>query len=189
MFQKTINEMINSQILITIFFLILFVFILRKKLASLFTLYFKDHKPILKSKIRRQNSIEKHNGNEELLYLTDDKSKALLKKLIKFEESQQYTNKDVNFSFLANYIGTNSKYLNELLKIHVNKTYSQYINDLRIEYITNLLNHEPKYRDYTISYLAETCGYSSREVFYRNFKKKMRMTPSQFIKNLKNDIN
>lgn len=66
------------------------------------------------------------------LYLTDVKSKALLKKLKKFEKKQQYINKDVSFSFLSNYIGTNSKYLNELLKIHVNKTFSQYINDLRM---------------------------------------------------------
>ena len=190
MFQQTINEMDNSQTLISIFFFIFFVFILRRKLvSSIYTLYFKVHKSILKSKIRLQNSIEKPKSNEELLYLTDVKSKALLKKLKKFEKKQQYINKDVSFSFLSNYIGTNSKYLNELLKIHVNKTFSQYINDLRIDYITNLLYHEPKYRDYKITYLAETCGYSSREIFYKNFKKKMRMTPSQFIKNLKSDIN
>jgi AraC-like DNA-binding protein len=86
-------------------------------------------------------------------------------------------------------LGTNSKYLNEILKIYKDKTFSQYINDLRIDYITKLLYEEPKSREYKISYLAEICGFSSREVFAVAFKKKMGISPSYFIENLRKEKN
>jgi len=52
-----------------------------------------------------------------------------------------------------------------------------------------LLYEEPKHREYKISYLAELCGFSSREVFTTIFKKETGISPSYFIDHLKNDIN
>ncbi|GAB3415609.1 helix-turn-helix domain-containing protein [Niabella aquatica] len=109
----------------------------------------------------------------------------LLSKLDKFEKSNRFIKPEVNFAYLSNYLGTNSKYLNEILKQYKDKTFSQYINDLRIDYITQLLYEEPKYREYKISYLAEACGFSSRAIFAIAFKKKTGISPSYFIEHLR----
>ncbi len=119
--------------------------------------------------------------------ISDDTTNLLLKKLEKFEKSNKFTKQEVSFSYLSNYLETNSKYLNEILKTYKEKTFNQYINDLRIDYITELLYKEPKYRNYKITYLAEISGFSSREVFTIAFKKRTGIPPSYFIENLKNE--
>lgn len=121
--------------------------------------------------------------------IADDTLSSLLTKLEKFEKSNKFIKKEVNFAYLINHLGTNSKYLNEILKQYKDKSFSQYINDLRIDYIMKLLYEDPKYRAYKISYLAEVCGFASREVFTITFKKKTGISPSYFIENLQKQNN
>lgn len=125
--------------------------------------------------------------NQASVNIADDTLKTILKRLEKFESSNRFTKQAVNFAYLANYLGTNSKYLNNILKQYKDKTFSQYINDLRINYIIKQLYEKPKYREYKTSYLAEECGFSSREVFTTTFKKIAGIPPSYFIENLKKE--
>ncbi len=125
-------------------------------------------------------NLEKEKG----LRITDSTLHSLLKKLDKFERSEAYLKRDINLNYLANLLGANHRYVSEIIKKHKEKTFSNYINDLRIDHITNLLYREPKYREYKISYLADACGFSSREVFAAAFKKRTGIPPSYFIENL-----
>lgn len=134
------------------------------------------------------NEVQKaEDENQASVNIADDTLKTILKRLEKFESSNRFTKQDVNFAYLANYLGTNSKYLNNILKQYKDKTFSQYINDLRINYIIKQLYEKPKYREYKTSYLAEECGFSSREVFTTTFKKITGIPPSYFIENLKKE--
>ncbi|MBB4807700.1 AraC-like DNA-binding protein [Chryseobacterium defluvii] len=119
--------------------------------------------------------------------ISEETITSLLSKLEKFEKSNKFIRQEVNFAYLANHLNTNSKYLSEILKQYRGKTFSQYINDLRINYILQLLYKEPKYLEYKISYLAEECGFSSRVAFTLEFKKVTGLNPSYFIENLKKD--
>jgi len=118
--------------------------------------------------------------------IADQTLNSILNKLEKFEKSKIFIKNEVSFTYLATFTGTNTKYLSEILKQHRGKSYTNYINGLRIKYIINLIYENPKYRDYKISYLAEACGFSSREVFTVVFKKETGITPSYYIENLKN---
>lgn len=139
----------------------------------------------LKSGIQEPEPVEKASSkNLKQVQITDETVASLLKKLERFERSNKFTRQDINFAYLANYLGTNSKYLNEILKQYKEKTFTQYINDLRIDYIIKLLYDEPKYREYKISYLAEISGFSTRNIFATIFKKKTGMNPSYFIEKL-----
>ncbi|AZA77307.1 AraC family transcriptional regulator [Chryseobacterium sp. G0186] len=69
--------------------------------------------------------------------------------------------------------------------LNFNKSFNNYLNGLRINYITAKLYDTPIFREYKISYLAETCGFSSREVFAVIFKKETGVSPSYFINQLK----
>lgn len=124
---------------------------------------------------------------ERGIVITDDTVHTLLAKLQKFEESQKFLRKDMSLTYLANSLNTNTRYLSEVINQNKGKNFYNYLNGLRIEYITDLLQKEPKYRSYKISYLAEICGFTSREVFSTIFKKETGVTPSYFINNLREE--
>lgn len=66
-------------------------------------------------------------------------------------------------------------------KKNKNASFSGYINELRINYITNKLRSNPEYLTYKIAYLAEEFGYSSYNSFVSIFKQQTGLTPSRFI--------
>src|SRR5690606_36741714 len=137
-----------------------------------------------KKNISHQNGSDLNSDVKYSVNITDETANNLLIKLEKFESSDKYLRKDISLTWLANHLNTNTKYLSEIIKIHKNKTFSNYINGLRINYIVHKLVEEPLYREYKINYLAEECGYASRQVFIIAFKKETGFTPSYFIENL-----
>jgi len=119
--------------------------------------------------------------------INDDTFKSLLVKLDKFEKSKLYLKNDISRPWLTSHLNTNTKYLFEVIKNYKGKNFTDYINGLRIEYITRKLVEDPIYREYKNEYLAEECGFNSRQVFITAFKKETGFTPSYFIDNLKSD--
>lgn len=125
--------------------------------------------------------------SEKSISIADSTTNTILQKLSKFETSQKFLRKDVSLTYIANSLNTNTRYLSEIIKQHKGKSFNNYINGLRIHYITEMLYKFPKYRSYKISYLAEVCGFTSREVFAVIFKKETGVTPSYFISKLSNE--
>lgn len=138
-----------------------------------------DHEPIL------EDVSESTPKNNHLM--TNETKNALIKKIEKFEKTNRFTRGGLTLITLAHEMNTNTTYLSMVIKEMRNKNFNNYLNGLRIEYIINLLHNEPKYREYKTSYLAEICGFSSREVFTTVFKKETGISPSYFIENLKKD--
>lgn len=136
---------------------------------------------------RPEENIKPEISAEKSIYITDETVKTILNKLEKFEKSQKFIKKDLSLTSLANDLNTNTRYLSEIIKQYKHNSYNNYINGLRISYITNKLYENPIYREYKVSYLAEACGFSSREVFAVIFKKETGVSPSYFISNLKKD--
>lgn len=124
-------------------------------------------------------SERKKNSDKKIL--SDKKEMDLLKKLETFEAGKEFLNNNYSISSMATQFETNSKYINFILQKHRNKTFSDYINSLRILYITRLLYEETEYRNYKISYLSEICGYSSHSRFTSVFKTETGLSPSDFI--------
>lgn len=130
--------------------------------------------------LNKMNIIEDKN-----ILINEDAVNTIIDKLNRFETSQTFLKKEVNLTWLANQFNTNTKYLSKTIKFKTGKNFRDYINGLRIDYITHKLYDDPKYREYKIDYLAKECGYSSSQVFVISFKKEKKVTPSFFIKKLK----
>ncbi|MFC3158036.1 Helix-turn-helix domain-containing protein [Chryseobacterium arachidis] len=77
-------------------------------------------------------------------------------------------------------------YLIQLNDFYGIPRFNSYLNGLRIQHFTEQLYKEPVFREYKITYLAEYCGFASREVFANAFKKETGVTPSYFINQLRN---
>lgn len=120
--------------------------------------------------------------------ITDDTLSEILVKLEKFENSVRFTNPDMSFPFLVNYLDTNAKYLSFILKEEKKKSFNRYINDLRVDYLIKQLYRVSKYRQYTVEALAEEAGFRSRSTFIKAFKTQTGLTPSYFIKKLKEEV-
>lgn len=147
----------------------------------------KENHQINKTEINK-NSIKSKMSNEERnTPITDETLKTLLYELEKFEKQDLYLKNGVSLTYLAGSWNTNTSYLSQIIKEHKGKSFNSYLNHLRIKYVVKLLYEDVRFREYKISYLAEVCGFSSREVFARAFKKETGISPSYFIENLKKD--
>ncbi|MGV0978467.1 helix-turn-helix domain-containing protein [Empedobacter falsenii] len=109
----------------------------------------------------------------------------LLRKLELFEKNKGFTKKDINLASLSKQFETNTKYLSEIIKTHRQKQFNSYLNELRVNYIVNRLQNEPKYINTKVSYLASDCGFASHSTFTTTFTQIMNESPSTFIKRIK----
>lgn len=110
---------------------------------------------------------------------------VILQKLEKFENSHRFTNQKLSISTLTVQLKTNTTYLSEIINKHKGKNFNTYINELRINYICELILQNPEYLNYKISYLAEVCGFKSHSVFAMVFKNITGISPSTFLKQAK----
>ncbi|WP_109097198.1 helix-turn-helix domain-containing protein [Aquimarina sp. AU58] len=72
----------------------------------------------------------------------------------------------------------------KVIYCHKQKTLSQYINDLRIDFVVEKFRSDSKFRKYTIKAIAQEVGFNTAEAFSKTFYKKTGIYPSYFIKKL-----
>lgn len=154
--------------------------------------YFLLIEKLDKNKEKNVNSVATDSKIEDSdtikINISSDKEKTLLKKLNAFESSEKFLRKNLTLSYMSNLFNTNPKYLSQIIKEHKGQNFSSYINQLRINYISQKLYNTTLYREYKISYLAEECGYASPQVFINAFRKETGMTPSYFINELRSQV-
>lgn len=111
----------------------------------------------------------------------------IMKGLKKIEISKEYLHPEFNINSLAKELKTNTSYLSSVVNQKKEKSFKNYIIELRIQYLINELTENNTYRNYTIKALGEEIGYTNASAFTRAFKKHTGKTPSAFIKNLEAD--
>lgn len=130
-------------------------------------------------------NTDKQNNQE----ISPDIETAILKKLEKFEQSKKYLEKDMTLSKMAVFLNTNTKYVTKIIAKHRGKGTIDYITDLKINYIIEILKKETKYRNYTHKALGEEAGFGSTQNFTRAFKERNGISPTYFIYKLKKSAN
>ena len=127
-----------------------------------------------------KNTIPESDNNEISVTIIED----ILEQLDLFENEKKFLSKDVSLNDMAKKIGTNSTYLSKVINLKKDKNFSQYINDLRIDYTIYLIDANAKFRNYTIKAIASECGFKSAESFSKGFYKKYGIYPSYYLKQL-----
>ena len=119
------------------------------------------------------------------LNISSDECKRLADKLYKLMRVEKvYTNPDLKVPELAAMLGISAHTLSYLFNQHLKCHYYDYLNDFRIAEFKYLAQQE-EYAKYTLSALAELCGFSSRASFFRYFKKTTGITPNEYIRSLR----
>ncbi len=186
----------------------LFIFLSILLLLSLFYFLRKNH--ILKKRFNLV--IEQSNSNKNLKKekqtiqqktsqkekstielqpsgISEDLTNKILSSLEKFEKSQRFTKKKYTLNSLAKEINTNSSYLSKVINLEKGNNFSNYLNNLKIDYAINRLTKDSKFRSYTIKAISEESGFNNQLTFSTAFHKKTKLQPSYFIKQLEKKQN
>ncbi|WP_375325126.1 helix-turn-helix domain-containing protein [Flagellimonas sp. GZD32] len=128
-----------------------------------------------------------NNLNSNKNYLDKDVKEIILTKLNRLEEEAFFLNSKCSLHSLAEVLQTNQKYLSQVINHEKNANFSNYINDLRINYLLNRLMEDKEYRNNKLAYIATTSGFNNLNTFYSAFKKRLGILPSYFIEKLNED--
>lgn len=197
--EKFENEVLLKKGLV-IFFVILFV--------SLIVLLVKNitEKNRVKKKVNdliKEFSIKKEENNKPIdveesvsIELTDipnnkqgisiDEAKEIeiINKLKALEEKKFYLKPEFNQQEVAKKLKTNTTYLSHVVNKNFQKTFSEYSNELKINYAINEMITNPIYRKYSTQAIAESVGFKNAISFTKSFNKRTGVTPAQFIKGI-----
>ncbi len=79
---------------------------------------------------------------------------------------------------------TSERYLSQYINENYKKSFSVFINDLRVEYTYNRIQNDSKFRHYKIEEIAKASGFGSKKSFERAFLAKYNETPYKLISRL-----
>lgn len=106
--------------------------------------------------------------------------------LKKLEQKESYLDPNFKLAFVAKKLNTNTAYLSQYFNQVMQKTFSEYTQDLRTQYVLQKLNDAPYFRKYTLQAIAEEVGYKDANTFVRVFKKQTGLSPNYYIEKLEN---
>jgi len=145
------------------------------------TIFFSFKYPMILSGMTVAKSTKDSPLPEEKKYLKD------LNTLI--EEKKIHLETELDEKMLAETLGIPSYLLSRILNDYLGKSFSEFINEKRIEEAKRLLSSK-EHNDLTIFAIAVDSGFRSESVFYVNFKKMTGHTPKQYKKlSLKENAN
>ncbi|WP_179333769.1 helix-turn-helix domain-containing protein [Winogradskyella costae] len=96
-------------------------------------------------------------------------------------EDKVYLNEDLNLTQLSEYMDISNKKLSELLNHHLSTNFYDLINEYRINAIKERFENGDAEK-YTIISIAYDAGFKSKASFYRIFKQKEGISPSNYNK-------
>jgi AraC-like DNA-binding protein len=133
---------------------------------------------------QKEQECKSDKSNAEIIGINEELINQILKKLNDFEIAKGFLETNITVQSLSEIFETNNKYISRIVNVYKEKTFIQYINDLRIDYAVNLLKEDNKLQKYTIQALAIEFGFNSAESFSTAFYKKTGIKPTYFIKQL-----
>lgn len=92
-----------------------------------------------------------------------------------------YCNSECNLYMISDFLKVKPYIISQALREN-NKTFPEFINSLRINHAKELLQNK-EYQILTIEEIYKKVGYSSKSLFFTEFKKATQVTPNIFKKN------
>lgn len=191
--EKSMNSKLSvTMSLIAVFFMLsvlfLGLFIRRKKENQQLTKQFEH----LLNQQKKSESIEQPTEKTTVISkkqeIPEEVVAEILRRLAKFETEQAYLNPKIDLPYLANQFKTNTAYLSKVINSQKEKSFTAYLNELRINYLIDFLKNNPTYRQYSVAALAELTGYSTSRQFSAAFFEVCEMKPNDFLKRIQEEV-
>ncbi|NER12726.1 helix-turn-helix domain-containing protein [Leptobacterium flavescens] len=120
--------------------------------------------------------------------ISEEIIKKIIDRLRDFEQQNKFLDPSLTLNSMSKKLHTNSNYLSKIINHYEQKNFSNYINDLRIDYTVEQLKTNRQFRLYSIKGIAEEIGFNNAESFSKAFYKRTGIYPSYFVKELEKQI-
>jgi AraC-like DNA-binding protein len=170
--QKTKNEQLLIISLIGFFLIVLFlVYFIWRRNRFYTTIVHQYH-----TRIRREKQMQE---KYSMSSLSEEKGVNLFLQLEKImREEAIYRDNLLTKEKVADMLGTNRTYLSQIINQQTSLTFTQYINEYRINEAVKLIS-DPGNR-IPLKAISSDVGFSSMTTFYKAFQNTVGMTPSQY---------
>ncbi len=185
--ESVVRINVSSYFSFTFWLIVVAAGILVYLLANKLLHYFR----MLKEQISRLSSNQKEfyksrKQDDKYKYskISEEESKLVFEKLLNYIETEKpFSNSELKIADLAQAIHCSSHTLSYIFNQYLKKNYYDFINEYRIGEFKKIVG-ETDSSKYTLSALAEQCGFSSRASFFRSFKKLTGITPNEYIRSI-----
>lgn len=178
--RATLGFVLSGVLCVLIAGLIYRNFRIKRIYKQRFDAFMKGHRPANQTAKRKNPPIEKPDISQDMI----DK---VLSQLDVFEKRKKFLDKKMNAGKLAATIEVNNKYLPQIVGYYKKKKVKEYINDLRIDYILDLIEKDRRLVDYSNESLAGDAGFNSERAFSNAFKSRVGMSPTFFMREMRKE--
>lgn len=137
-----------------------------------------NHSDVLQEVLYNQSKTEPIKTNKP-----NDLKENLDRLNLFMQNEKPYLKPDLNLIELANSLSLTRAQLSELINIGMNKNFNNYINELRVNAVKEMLNNG-KHKELSLLGIAYDCGFNSKATFNRVFKTHTGISPSAYLKSL-----
>lgn len=174
---KIFEKYISWLIIVLVLLFIYVLYLINKNISNK-----KKFKTLMEQEGPKKG-ITLHKETSSLL--SEELANKILLKLENFEKKQKFTKKQYSLNDLAKELNTNSSYLSKIINSSKQVNFTNYLNQLRIEYAIEKLKTDSLFRNYTIQAIAEESGFNKAQSFSTAFKKETGISVTYFINQLK----
>ena len=102
-----------------------------------------------------------------------------------FVVNKVYRNSELDLASLSDVLGMPKRKTSRFIQSHFDKSFSNFLNDHRLEDVLQRFKNKD-YERHTIMAIGLASGFPSKSTFYRYFKKKLKISPADFLRNTMN---
>jgi YesN/AraC family two-component response regulator len=124
------------------------------------------------------------NGNGHAQQLSEKKREELIRQIENIMGEKAFKDPHCSIDIIAKKIGSNSKYVSQVINDKLGCSFTNYVNDLRIREAQQILS-EQKSERYSIEGVGIMVGFQSKSTFNTQFKKVTGMTPTEYLRTIK----
>lgn len=116
--------------------------------------------------------------------LGDGQKRMLARRISEAMENDSCGYCDVDFTLgvLSDHVGSNVKYVSQVINDVFGKSFSNYVNEYRVREACDRLSAKGPYANYSVKGIGESVGFKSHSTFVGVFRKITGMTPSVYRK-------
>ncbi|WP_159801721.1 AraC family transcriptional regulator [Flavobacterium sp. MK4S-17] len=112
----------------------------------------------------------------------------ILSRLEKWRQSMRYLEPNITRASMAVYLETNVHYVSDVISHCYGKSFTEYINDLKIDYIIEQLKTDKHKRMFTHEALAKEAGFGTTQSFVTAFKARTGISPNFFSAKIRKEM-
>lgn len=122
-------------------------------------------------------------ARQKPLTVSDDERMALVEAITAImENTEEFCSADFSIERLATLVGSNQKYVSQVINSTFNKSFRDYVNEYRVALACKRLVDGGDYANLTTKAIGESLGYKSHTSFINIFRKLTGLTPAQYQK-------